>query len=291
MLYEIHNDSLKVTMDTMGAELKSIISADGTEYLWQGDSAYWNGQAPNLFPYIARMTEGKYTFAGNTYEMGIHGFAKMTDFQVEEQSDEQIVFVMEESESTLAQYPFSFKFSVIYALQGSKLMIDYKVENKGTSAMYFGVGGHPGFNVPLEDGVSFEDYYLEFAAKSEAKRIEFSADCFVTGNRPAFEMVDGVKIPMKHDMFDEDAIVLTDVCREVTLKSDKSNKSVHVTYPDMKFIGFWHMPKTDAPYVCIEPWSTLPSRKGVVEELDKQPDIIELEGKGSYCNSWCVEIN
>ena len=29
--------------------------------------------------------------------------------------------------------------------------------------MYFGLGGHPGFNVPLEAGLSFEDYCLEFS--------------------------------------------------------------------------------------------------------------------------------
>lgn len=290
MLYNIQNEYVTVSINAIGAELKSIKSSKGVEYLWQGNPEYWNGQAPNLFPYIARMTEGKYTFAGNTYEMGIHGFAKSTEFQVVEQSKEQIVFTIEESESTLVQYPFLFQFSVIYKLQGNKVVVEYKVVNKGDQAMYFGVGGHPGFNVPLDDA-KFEDYYLEFAEESDAKRIEFSADCFVTGNKHIFEMIDGVKIPMQHNMFDEDAIVLTDMCREVTLKSDKGNKSIRVGYPEMKFIGFWHMPKTDAPYVCIEPWSTLPSRQGVVEELDKQPDIIELEGNSTYSNSWWIEIN
>lgn len=289
MLYVIENKKLKVSIDTMGAELKSIVSSDATEYLWQGDPSYWKGQAPNLFPYIARMTEGKYTFEDQTYEMGIHGFAKSTAFQVEEQVQDKIIFSIEDNESTLKQYPFLFKFSVIYELQQNKLLITYKIVNKGEDKMYFGVGGHPGFNVPLE-GLDFEDYYLEFANTSSVKRIEFSSDCFVTGDRPAFEMVEGVKIPMEHSMFDEDAIVLTDVSKEVILKSDKGNKGVRVGYPDMKFIGFWHMPKTDAPYVCIEPWSTLPSRKGVIEELDKQPDIIEVDGKTTYGNTWWIEI-
>lgn len=289
MIATIENQYLKVSIDSLGAELKSILSTEGVEYLWQGLPEYWKGQAPNLFPYIARMTEGKYTFKEQTYEMGIHGFAKSSEFEVEEVSSEKIVFAIEENKCTLAQYPFAFKFCVIYELHENKLEVSYKVENKGAESMYFGVGGHPGFNVPLGD-VAFEDFYLEFSEKSEAKRIEFSPSCFVTGNRPAFEMVDGVKILMEHNMFDDDAIVLTDMSREVTLKSDKSDRAVKVSYPDMKFIGFWHMPKTDAPYVCIEPWSTLPSRQGVIEELDKQPDIIELEGKGTYCNTWCVEI-
>ena len=45
-------------------------------------------------------------------------------------------------------------------------------------------------------------------------------------------------------------------------------KEICVTYPNMTYLGIWHMPKTDAPYICIEPWSSLPSRKNVVEDLE-----------------------
>ena len=31
--------------------------------------------------------------------------------------------------------------------------------------MYFGIGGHPAFNVPLESSLTFEDYYLSFHLK------------------------------------------------------------------------------------------------------------------------------
>ena len=34
MFYTIQNDYLKVTVNSLGAELHSIQSADGTEYLW-----------------------------------------------------------------------------------------------------------------------------------------------------------------------------------------------------------------------------------------------------------------
>ena len=57
MLYTIKNEALKVVIDNHGAELHSIQTLDGTEYLWQGDPAVWNGQAPNLFPYVARLTD------------------------------------------------------------------------------------------------------------------------------------------------------------------------------------------------------------------------------------------
>jgi galactose mutarotase-like enzyme len=290
MLYTIHNEYLTVKIQDKGAMLWSLQDREGTEYLWQGNEKYWGNRAPNLFPYIARMTNGQYKLQGKTYHMDIHGFAKDMIFKAEPISDSHIVFSITHTEETYAQYPFQFCFSIIYKLEGSKLSVAYYVRNDDEKTMYFGVGGHPGFNVPLEDGTVFEDYYLEFDTVKEAKRVDFSEDCFVTGELTAFTLGDGVRLPLSHDMFDEDAIVLTDMASGVALKSQKGNKGVRVTYPNMSYLGIWHMPKTDAPYVCIEPWSSLPSRKDVIEDLETQPGLVMLEAKCEYENMFTIEV-
>ena len=268
----------------------SIKGTDGTEYLWQGNPEYWADMAPNLFPYIARMTDKKYTLFGKTYEMDIHGFAKDTEFHVNQISDEEIVFSMNHSKETLEQYPYAFVFEVNYQLDDNKLFVTYGVKNKDDKVMYFGVGGHPGFNVPMEKGVTFEDYYLEFDTEEPAERVGFSEDCFVTGDDKKYILQEGKRMLLRHDLFDDDAIILKYISKGVTLKSDKSKKAIRVTYPDMPYLGLWHMPKTDAPYVCIEPWSSLPSRKGIIEDLATQPGLISLEPNGKYKNLFVIEI-
>lgn len=291
MIYTIQNETLKVKIHEKGATLWSIQDNSGTEYLWQGDDRYWGDRAPNLFPYIARMTNGQYTLNNQTYHMDIHGFAKDMIFKAEQISDSHIVFSIKQTKETYLQYPFEFCFVVIYKLEGSKLNITYYVRNDDEKTMYFGVGGHPGFNVPFEKDTCFEDYYLEFDSVKDAKRVGFSEDCFVTGELTSFPLKEGMRIPLSHDMFDEDAIVLTDMSSGVTLKSQKSSKKISVAYPDMKYLGIWHMPKTDAPYICIEPWSSLPSRKGMVEKLENQSNLISLESKCEYENQWFVRID
>jgi len=290
MKYQIQNENLTVEIEDLGAQLASIKGSDGTEYLWQGDSKYWSDRALNIFPHVARLTEGKYTLDGKTYEMTIHGFARHTVFKVEQKSDSHIIFSMENTEETYKQYPYAFQFEISYELVGNKLLNTYIVKNKDDKQMYFGVGGHPGFNVPFEANTVFEDYYLEFDSVEDAKRITFSDDCFVTGVDDKYEMCDGKRLPLAHDMFDNDAIVLTDMSKGVTLKAAGGKKAIHVTYPDMPYIGFWHKPKTDAPYVCIEPWSSLPSRKGIVEDFKTQPDLVTLEVGGEYENQFVIEI-
>lgn len=290
MLYTIQNEYLAVQINDLGATLWSVKDKDNTEYLWQGDTAYWGDRAPNLFPYIARMTEGQYRFQGKTYHMDIHGFAKDMTFKVEQISDSHIVFSITHTEETCAQYPFQFCFSIIYKLEESKLSITYYVRNDDEKTMYFGVGGHPGFNVPFEKDTCFEDYYLEFASAADLKRVGFSADCFVTGELEKFSLENRVKLSLSHDLFDDDAIVLTDMASSVTLKAKSSTKKVSVTYPNMSYLGIWHMPKTDAPYICIEPWSSLPSRKDVIEDLEMQPNLVSLGAKCEYENEFVIEI-
>ena len=42
MIYILENDNLRVKVSSLGAEMQSIRRVeDGTEYLWQGDPAFW----------------------------------------------------------------------------------------------------------------------------------------------------------------------------------------------------------------------------------------------------------
>lgn len=290
MRYMIENTYVKISIDSKGAELQSIQDCDGVECLWQGDKKYWGGKAPNLFPYIGRLTGGKYYVEGKLYEMTKHGFARDMEFMLERQSKDMLHFSLEENKDTLKMYPYKFKFSVIYTLVESKLNICYKVENKEDKTMYFGVGAHPGFRVPLEEGLTFEDYYLEFAKECTPKRIGVNDAGYLEGEDTLFELENNTTIELQHDLFDHDAIVLKEMDKTIRLKSNKGTKGLEVTYDDMDYLGIWHAVKTDAPYVCIEPWTSLPSKAGVITHIEEQSDLIHIEKFGSYSNHWSITI-
>ena len=285
----LQNECLQVEISEVGGQITSIKDKkDQTEFLWSGDPTYWKGQAPNLFPYIGRLVEGKYIYKGTEYQLTKHGFARDLKMDVLLKSDDRVTFSLGDNEKTLEMYPFHFHFMTSYRLVGRMIQITFTVENKGKETMYFGVGGHPGFNVPLERGFSFEDYYLEFAESSKAKQIDFSDDMFALHTATDYELVDGKRIPLHHDLFDRDAVVLKDVAKSVTLKANGAKHQVTVQYPDMAYVGFWHMDHTDAPYVCIEPWSSLPAYSGVVTDLEKQDNLISLEAGKTYENRWSI---
>ncbi len=289
MIYRIKNEYLEASFSDLGGELISLKDNAGVEYLWQGASEYWAGQAPVLFPWIGRLTEGKYSYKNKEYFIEKHGIARKLEFVVSETEDTKIVFTLKSSPETLQVYPFEFEFSIIYELMGDKLVTTYEVENQSGDTMYFAIGGHPGFNVPLEAGVNFEDYYLEFPNPERTYQVTFSENYLVSGEKE-YKLETGNKISLTHGLFDDDAIILRGMGDTVTLKSKQGKKSITVSAPDMPYLGFWHMPETDAPYVCIEPWSSLPSRDGVVEALEKKEDLVSLEAGGVYRNTWEISI-
>ncbi len=108
----IHTDTLTVSVSDLGAELQSIRGKDGTEYLWQADPKYWPAKAPNLFPFVARLTGGKYSLDGNIYELPVHGFVQYRTFAVIEHTDTRLVLELVSDEDTLQAYLRAFAYRV-----------------------------------------------------------------------------------------------------------------------------------------------------------------------------------
>lgn len=284
----ILNQFLRAEAETRGAQLLSIRSSDGTEYLWQGDPAYWSDRAPNLFPYVARLTDGKYYLDGRLYHMEIHGLAPYFDFALKEAGPTQMIFELSSNKKTLTAYPRAFVFRVIYELRDSDLSVTYEVENRDERTMYFGLGAHPGFNVPLSGG-TFEDYRLRFDSPCDPTRVGFTEECFLSGKDAHYPLQDRCVLELRHELFDHDAVVLKGTGRRVTLEGPDSH-CVTVEFPEMNYLGLWHMPGTDAPYVCIEPWCSLPSAQGKIAVLEEQEDLISLPSRKTYRNTWRIRI-
>lgn len=292
MIYTIENEKIKVSVTDLGAEMTSLILKEtGKEYLWQADPTYWNGHAYNLFPICGRLWEGKYTYQGKTYEMNLHGFARKTVYALAEQTATSLTFRLADSEVTYAQYPFHFELLLTYTLEGASVVTTFRVANKDEKELIYAIGGHPGFNVPLADGETFTDYTITFAETCQPKQLCMSETCYYLGkNEPFGKIVGGKSFALSHDLFDNDAVFMTEMASEVTLKSNISGRFVTVSYPGMKYLGFWHKPKTEAPYVCIEPWTSVPADDGKVDDLETKRDMYHLASGAVNEQSFTITI-
>ena len=289
MLITIENEQIHLTVDTLGAQMMHLQSKD-TEYLWQGNPKYWADRAPHLFPFIGRLTNNSYRLGDAIYSMTIHGFAAKCDFTVIEHNKDLLILELTDNPEIQEQYPFSFTLQIKYHLVGNRVDITYQVQNRSKISMPFAIGGHPGFCVPFIAEECFEDYSIVFSQPCQPDRIGFTADVYLSGHDERFPLIGDNRIDLRHDLFDQDAIILKNITREVTLLSNKSGKGIRVTFPNMPYVGIWHWPNTDAPYVCIEPWTSLPSRQDVVEDFYSKSDMLFLDPTNTYVNTWSITI-
>ncbi|MFI5134350.1 MAG: aldose 1-epimerase family protein, partial [Chitinophagales bacterium] len=201
----IENDYLKIEVKTKGAELDSIFSKKNElEYLWSGDPNFWGKKSPVLFPIVGTLKENKYFFDGKEYHLSRHGFARDREFEMENHSGNEITFLLKSDEATREVYPFDFEFRITYSLQRNALHVTYDVRNTGEHEMFFSVGGHPAFKVPLAEGTSFNDYYLEFETEEKLHSHVLSPDGVFTGETQLVPM-NGNKLQLTRDLFINDA--------------------------------------------------------------------------------------
>ena len=292
MIYTIENEHLKVDVNSIGAQLFSLYSKKSqTEYLWQGDPAYWKDRAHNLFPFIGRMYDGIFTYGGKTYTSRAHGLARYFEFAVEKQTVDTLVFLLKDNEETHKEYPFAFEYRVTFILKGADLITHYEVLNTDNQTLICAFGGHPGINIPFGKGV-FEDYYLEFPVKTNPSRQLLDVtNRFMADKAVPYELVEGTKIPLRHELFVNDAVILENTCGEVAIKCDSESRYVSMKYGDFKFIGFWQAQKPGTPYVCLEPWSALPAIDGAIVELENKPHMTRVGVGEKAAMSFTVTVH
>lgn len=256
MEFELSLGALRATAESFGGELVSLHGADGTEYIWHGDAAFWSGRNPVLFPNVGRLRGGKYLLGGKEYELAQHGFARKCDFAVFERGEDFIEFELRESEETLAQYPFAFSLRIRHKLTDGGFTTTHRVENTGSEAMPFCIGAHTAFRCPVGEGERFEDYELVFDETETAPTMLLTPEGLIShcDTEPWLEHSDRFS-PDYADFARLDTVIF-DRLRStgVSLRHRESGRGVHMDYTGFPMLAFWTPGEKRAPFLCIEPW-------------------------------------
>ena len=297
MNYEIKNEHIKVKIKSFGAELNSLQKIDeDLEYIWQGDSKYWNRHSPILFPIVGRLKNDSYTYQNQKYNMTQHGFARDKEFEVIKNEADFMEFRLKSDEKTLLIYPFLFELYISYTLVKTKLIISYKVVNKNADEMLFSIGAHPAFNWTLTDESKKDDYFLEFEDIKTTKRYFLNNLGLVYKNEDL--EIKNNKILLNEELFKNDALVFNDAnIKTVSLKNKNENKNenkkdnriIKVDFESFPYLGIWSKP-SGAPFICIEPWFGLADEENSNQNLEDKKGMIRLEKDEVFSCFYSVEI-
>ena len=258
----ISNSNMTVKIAELGAEIKSI-TRGGKEYMWSSDPAFWAQSAPIMFPMCGGLKGGRYEYEGKSYEMIKHGFAKVSTFTVEAQSDSSVTMLLRDNEKTRESYPFAFEFRVTFELDGDSLKVTYDATNTDTKDIYCTFGSHEAYACP--EGI--EEYEIIFPEAETLYAYGLNGDIVTDYTKLIVD--NSNRLVLDDSYFYLDALVFRNVKnKSATLVKKGGGRSVRVDFDGFDNLVLWH--KYSAPYLCIEPWCGLPDVAGSDYDFSKK---------------------
>ncbi len=289
MDYTIQNDCLSITVTSKGAELQTLLyKPTGIDYMWSGDPAFWAKKSPVLFPIVGTLKDNTYFFNHKCYHLARHGFARNKDFLLKEQTDNRLLWGITSDDSTRNIYPFEFEFYIQYEINKATIRVTYIVKNTSHTTMFFSMGGHPAFKVPMFPGDAYEDYELIFDRKENAQRWPITQDGLLsTQPLPFLDNTD--TIALHKGLFQKDAVVLKNL-QSQTLKliSLKNKRGIEVDFHGFPYLGIWAAKNAD--FVCIEPWCGIADGEDSHQSIVTKEGINELPAECTFERAWSVTV-
>ena len=287
-MIQLNNKTLQVNIHPQGAELQSIFHLQHQlEYLWNANPEYWGKHAPVLFPIVGQLNENTYAYNQKLYSLPRHGFARDRAFDLVHQNESSATFQLNSDEATLSAYPFPFSFQIKYALSGNELTNEYSVKNTGNETLLFSVGGHPAFKVPLVEDTLYEDYYLEWEHPETIDRWTLQDGLLNTHPLPFLQQQN--TIPLSHDLFKKDAVVLKHPkSTSISLQSHRTKHGLTMHFDGFPYFGIWAA--KEAPFVCLEPWCGIADSLYHNGQLAEKEGIIHLPPHQTWSKAWRVSF-
>jgi galactose mutarotase-like enzyme len=289
-MYRIESNKLNISIQTKGAELVSVLHTEnGLEYMWNADPKFWAKRSPVLFPIVGTLKNNTYYYNGKAYNLPRHGFARDKEFSVISHNEDEVTFSIRNDEETIKMFPFRFSFNIQYKVEADELSVKYIVENnEPMDDIYFSVGGHPAFKVPLTEGTKYEDYELLFDQKETAGRWPITKEGLIESKTdPLLNNTD--VLPLSKELFLKDALVLKDLRSVyVRLQSNETEHGLEFNFAGFPFLGLWAAPGAD--FVCIEPWCGIADSVDTDQQLQNKEGIICLPAGEKFEAVWRVRF-
>lgn len=267
----IKSNNIELKVKTKGAELFSI-KVDNIEYMWN-KKEIWAKSSPILFPFIGALKDNKYIYKGKEYILeGKHGFARDSEFELLEKTNNKLSYILSSSDRTKKIYPFDFDFIVSYEIKkNNKVKMKFLVKNKGNEIMYFSLGTHPAF---LIEG-DYNNSYIKIDKKQDVNSFELKGT-LLDYNNDINIVKNSDKIEISDELFKIDTIISKgNITDKSILGIKNSSRKVIVEHKGFPYIAYWKPEK--ASFLCIESWYGIPDLFDSNYILEEKKGIEKLE--------------
>jgi galactose mutarotase-like enzyme len=268
------SEGLSAEINPVGAQLSTLMDAEGRDLLWDGNPAIWAGRAPLLFPIVGALNGGSYRLGEVRYQLSRHGFARGSRFAVIASEPTRATFRLSADEASRRVYPFEFELDVEFQLRGATLNIESRISNNGDTLMPASLGYHPAFRWPLPYGQSRAAHYIDFECDEPAPARRLNGEGLLAPEQMTTPIVNR-RLMLDDGLFRNDAIIFDSLSSRHLTYGAHQGPRIHVSYPDSPFLGVWTKPGAD--FICIEPWNGIADPQGFTGEFADKPGVFRVE--------------
>ena len=286
----------QILTSNFGAELQSF-KVNGEEKIHQGEECvnengkpYWDRRFEILFPTVGKCINNQTILNGKIYQTQLDGFAKNLEFEPITKLDNYHSYIFKSEKKLFEKYPYEFSFIVTYRVDNNKLTTKYKIVNENEFDMPFGIGSRPALKIDNEE-LEKGNYYFEFDQPEDKVHflrlrdglvgVEFARNIQVIGKR---------RIPLNSNVFNNDAFIIKGMkTNKISLKNKMTNQTIFT----MDFTGFPYLAvfgKKNAPFICLEPWVSMPDSVNGNGVFRQKNDIILLPAKKEFECKYSIEF-
>ena len=278
---------------TVGGELRSY-KLNGKSYVWEGNPDFWASSSPVLFPNVCATIDESVKFEGVAYPLKKHGFARKQEFTLYEADANKLVYLLTQNAETKKVYPYDFNLFVTHTICDEGFTTEFKVVNTDKKPIIFTIGGHPGFNCPMNEGEKFSDYKLVFEKEEKVDVIyttNYGGGYIDPSFKPVGKLQNTNEWELNHDDYEVDVLIAPALkSRKVKLVHKVTGKGIEMDFNGFSALGVWTPPKKQAPFVCLEPWNGLPANIGETGNFEDKPYAITLPAGAEYSVSYTVKV-
>ena len=282
------NDALTCEIALRGAELRSLRDvASKDEFIWQRNPTFLSASAPILFPVIGCFNNGGYLLNGRFHEIPKHGFARNMNFLLVASNEASATFQLTDTDSTFVAYPYAFALEVMFTLHERTLAVDYRLVNRSDRMMFFALGSHPAFNLPVKLG-PLEDWSIQFETVEKPICHRFAENQLSSVPEP-YEFEAGNRIVLTGETFVRDALIFKGI-RSHYLQIVHREHGVRLRFNTggAPTLGIWAKP--GAPYVCLEPWYGFDDSSEINADMRQKPDMLSLAAGESFATGYSITV-
>ncbi|MDP1726518.1 MAG: aldose 1-epimerase family protein [Bacteroidota bacterium] len=271
--FEISSSQLILKVHAKGAELTSVKDKSrGFEFIWQANPDIWARHAPVLFPVVGKLYHDKILIGSKHFQITQHGFARDSRFELVELYGDMIRYMLESNDLTKKVYPYDFKFFVMYEVKDKQVKISYTVINTGSDTLFYSVGAHPAFNLPLKD---LSKYSILFKKPENLERLMLNQGNF-NGLRENLG-TNQSELKLSNDLFIKDAIVFQNLkSKQLALVQHESIFKIDLQFEGFPYLGIWAK-YPNQEFICLEPWAGLADSVAFNGDISEKKGIISVE--------------